>query len=69
MQYIRSKSYYTAWIEEPDPFEKSTSTRKWRWTVRVWIQTLKDLHGEGEQPRGLAPDVTGGFVEWRVVQL
>ena len=52
--YIRSKSYYKPWIEEPNPFAENCSTRKWRWVVKEWIQTVKDLDDEGGQ-RDVAP--------------
>jgi hypothetical protein len=48
--------------EEPDPFVKTVSTRAWKYTMKVWVETLKkNICNEGQpQHEGAAPDVTAG---------
>ena len=42
IEHIRSKPYYSPLVEEPDPLlDETVSTRMWKHTVKLWIETLK----------------------------
>ena len=60
VDHIRSKPYYSQVNGEPDPYTKTVSTRAWKHTMKVWIETLKKSTCNAGQPHheGAAPDVT-----------
>ena len=60
IEHIRSKPYYSPLVDEPDPLlDETVSTRMWKHTVKLWIETLKKKNKpcKNEQRRA-GPDVT-----------
>ena len=63
--HIKQKAYYEKVHDEPDPFrDREMSTRMWKYTVRVWIQSLKnrskDVAGQPRHQDGASLAVMGG---------
>ena len=65
--HIRQKHYYSKVFEEPDPF-RQMSTRMWKYTVKMWIQALKQTftkaEGQARHHEGVPPAVMGAVDMW-----
>ena len=48
VQHIRNEPYFRPGIKsEPDPFDETCSTRKWKFKMKVWVETLKTVEFDG----------------------
>ena len=45
---IRKKKYFNDGVLGPDPFDRTISTRYWKYTIRCWDKELKASYYRGE---------------------
>ena len=60
VEHVKRKRYYKPGVvhDEPDPFDKTCSTRRWRYHMRWWVMALKEASQDQEvRHEDLVPDV------------
>ena len=50
VDYIRAKKYFSEDVQAPDPYDRSVSTRFWKYSLRIWDKELKARYYRGEPP-------------------
>ena len=63
VQHVKQQWYYRPGVtdDEPDPFDETCPTRKWRYNMHLWVKALKRAFRDQEpQHQDAAPDLMAG---------
>ena len=50
LEHIRAKKHFRSELPPPDPYDRSVSTRFWKYSLRCWDKAMQSQYDRGEQP-------------------